>query len=257
VTHVRVSIDAEPVHFPTRWRSGLTALLHAAAGVRPFVDVVLTSSPQPGLPYAWDPSGAASYPELAVLLAALSTGPVAVGDGLGSPTPPWWRPRAPPTAGCCGPPGPAVVLDDQLAAEAHGPGAPPGTAFQAHSFIPAGPGGGRGGGATAVWDYATVLVVDAATPRIVAPISLSPPLPTGGRGPAAAPRPGAHPGKVPRAAGVTAPALWHIYCRPVVARVWGPGGRLRARRARAGLPAPRGRRRAAGAGARRRQPRRL
>ena len=49
--------------------------------MRPFTDGVWTTAVQPGNPYG--DAVNASYPELAVLVAALSAGPVAIGDGLG------------------------------------------------------------------------------------------------------------------------------------------------------------------------------
>lgn len=81
ITHIRASIDDFPGQFPTRWRIGMTSMLLSALAVRPFTDGMWTTAVQPGNPYG--DAVNASYPELAVLVAALSAGPVAIGDGLG------------------------------------------------------------------------------------------------------------------------------------------------------------------------------
>lgn len=81
ITHIRASIDDFPGQFPTRWRIGMTSMLLSVLAVRPFTDGTWTTSVQPGNPYG--DSVNATYPELAVLVAALSAGPVAIGDGIG------------------------------------------------------------------------------------------------------------------------------------------------------------------------------
>eukprot|EP00750_Incisomonas_marina_P017283 INCI20198.3.p1 GENE.INCI20198.3~~INCI20198.3.p1 ORF type:complete len:341 (-),score=44.32 INCI20198.3:28-1050(-) len=56
-----------------------TSLLHAALGLAPFMDVIWTSASQPGNPY----SVTRHNIELQAIVAALSSGPVGIGDGPG------------------------------------------------------------------------------------------------------------------------------------------------------------------------------
>lgn len=187
LTQIRVSIDNEPLHFPNRWRIGLSSLLFGAVAVRPFVDVVLTSSPQPGLEvsYAWDINASASYPELSLIMAALSAGPVGIGDAIGLTNVSLTLAACRSDGVLLRPSAPAVFLDSQFRSDAFGGSVPalPGTAFQAHSFVPA----AMGADAGAAFDFATVLVVDAGEPRVIVPADLSPPLPAAGGGPVALP----------------------------------------------------------------------
>jgi hypothetical protein len=176
VTHIRVSIDNEPRHFPNRWRMAQTALLHGVLAVRPFNDVVLTTSPQPGLPYPFTPTGLTSYPELTLVLAALSTGPVGIGDGLGLTNASLVAAACAADGSLLQPSGPATFVDEQFADDlgvgGNGAGAR-GTLVQAHSFIPA-----RIAGLAedAVWDFATALAVDVPAARALGPASFTPPL---------------------------------------------------------------------------------
>jgi hypothetical protein len=177
VTHIRVSIDNEPRHFPNRWRSAQTALLHGVLAVRPFNDVVLSSSPQPGLPYSYAPTGLTSYPELTLILAALSTGPVGIGDGLGLTNASLVAASHMADGTLLQPSGPAVFLDERYVDDMGMPGnaaGPRGTVVQAHAFIPAAP--NASAGEDAVFDFATALAVDVPAAYPLGPASFTPPL---------------------------------------------------------------------------------
>ena len=178
VTHIRVSIDNEPRHFPNRWRSGQTALLHGVLAVRPFNDVVLTSSPQPGLPYAWA-NNETSYPELTLLLAALSTGPVGIGDGLGFTNATLALAACDAGGALLQPSSPATFIDaqfdDDRGVRGNGAGAR-GTVFQAHSYVAAHASAAPDG----VHHFLAALAVDVPRPRALWPADFSPALRGGG-----------------------------------------------------------------------------
>lgn len=176
VTHIRVSIDNEPLHFPHRWRTGQSAMLHGALAVRPFSDVVLTSTPQPGLPYAWNPQGDTGYPELALLNAALSTGPVGLGDGVGFTNVTLALSTCASDGVLLQPSSPATALDDQYVLDVGAGSAvsPQGTVHQAHAYIPSRASAGTR--AVTAHHFATALAVDVARQRSLHPESFFPPL---------------------------------------------------------------------------------
>jgi hypothetical protein len=78
VTNARASVDYGPGN--AQWRIGFSSTLIWALGLQPSKDVLWSSADQPGCPYR-----ACREPNvvLQVLVAALSTGPVASGDGIG------------------------------------------------------------------------------------------------------------------------------------------------------------------------------
>lgn len=78
ITNARASED----NFPTnenRWRIGYTAMMLGALEVMPFMDVIWTTPHQPGNAYKVDRDNI----EFQAIIAALSAGPVGIGDGLG------------------------------------------------------------------------------------------------------------------------------------------------------------------------------
>jgi hypothetical protein len=83
VTHARASGDyAVSLMNQTRiqWNIGTTSIFADAIGIAPFKDVLWTTDVQPGSPYG--ASATERVPDRAILIATLSTGPVAVGDGI-------------------------------------------------------------------------------------------------------------------------------------------------------------------------------
>ncbi len=63
-----------------QWKIGITSMLADALGLAPFKDVLWSTSIQPGSPYGLNAIEA--LPDRAILIATLSTGPVAFGDGI-------------------------------------------------------------------------------------------------------------------------------------------------------------------------------
>jgi hypothetical protein len=83
VTHARASADYAVSlmnHAREQWSIGITSMLLDAVGIAPFKDVLWTTSTQPGSPYGLNASE--PLPDRQILIATLSTGPVAVGDGI-------------------------------------------------------------------------------------------------------------------------------------------------------------------------------
>ena len=83
VTHARASADYAVSlmnHVRSQWTIGITSMLLDAVGIAPFKDVLWTRSTQPGSPYTANASE--QLPDRQILIATLSTGPVAVGDGI-------------------------------------------------------------------------------------------------------------------------------------------------------------------------------
>jgi hypothetical protein len=83
VTHARAS-DDYAVSLMNRnrpqWNIGITSMFLDAIGIAPFKDVLWSTSIQPGSPYG--SSAIEILPDRQILAATLSTGPVAVGDGI-------------------------------------------------------------------------------------------------------------------------------------------------------------------------------
>jgi hypothetical protein len=73
------SDDYGPGTRDQQWRIGRSSLLPSALGIAPYKDTWWSSARQPGAPY----NGSEPYPLLQSAVAALSTGPVTPGDGLG------------------------------------------------------------------------------------------------------------------------------------------------------------------------------
>jgi hypothetical protein len=83
VTHARVSGDyAVSLMNPTKpqWNIGITSMFVYALGIVPFKDVLWSTSVQPGSPYS--SNATEKLPDRQILIATLSTGPVAPGDGI-------------------------------------------------------------------------------------------------------------------------------------------------------------------------------
>jgi hypothetical protein len=82
-THARVSADyAVGLMNRTKqqWNIGITSMFADAVGLAPFKDVLWSTSMQPGSPY--EVSAIEELPDREILIATLSTGPVACGDGI-------------------------------------------------------------------------------------------------------------------------------------------------------------------------------
>uniref|UniRef100_K1PIP2 Uncharacterized protein n=1 Tax=Magallana gigas TaxID=29159 RepID=K1PIP2_MAGGI len=77
VTQARVSGDYHPGH--DQWRIGVSSMLAAAIGLRPFKDTFWTTTNQPGNKYR----STEPYPGLNAVVSTLSTGPVGPGDMVG------------------------------------------------------------------------------------------------------------------------------------------------------------------------------
>lgn len=83
VTHARASDDYAVSLMDQRrpqWNIGITSMFLDAIGIAPFKDVHWSTSIQPGSPYGSDAKEV--LPDRQILVATLSTGPVAVGDGI-------------------------------------------------------------------------------------------------------------------------------------------------------------------------------
>jgi hypothetical protein len=83
VTHARASGDyAVNLKNPrkSQWNIGITSMLLGAIGIAPFKDVLWSTSVQPGSPYG--SNATEEVPDRQILIATLSTGPVAPGDGI-------------------------------------------------------------------------------------------------------------------------------------------------------------------------------
>jgi hypothetical protein len=83
VTHARASDDyaVSLMHRDRpQWHIGITSMFLDAIGIAPFKDVLWSTSMQPGSPYG--ASAIEALPDREILVATLSTGPVAVGDGI-------------------------------------------------------------------------------------------------------------------------------------------------------------------------------
>lgn len=83
VTHARASADYAVSlmnHVRSQWQIGITSMFLDAIGIAPFKDVLWTASTQPGSPYSSNASEV--LPDRQILISTLSTGPVAVGDGI-------------------------------------------------------------------------------------------------------------------------------------------------------------------------------
>ena len=167
-----------------RWDISLSSLLYGAVGLRPFYDDTWSVPVQPGNPYG--PDATAGFVEVSVVISSLSTGGLGLSDGLalGNVT------LALLSCGADGtllqPSRPATPIDATFAAvtaasaagSLSGEGglrvAPDGKVWQAPSFV-AGTGPATVGGSGAPW-WATVLAIDVATPFLLLPTHLSPPL---------------------------------------------------------------------------------
>jgi hypothetical protein len=82
VTHTRVSTDYA-VHLEgmaDQWTIGISSLFADALGLAPFKDVFWSTTYEPGSPYPSYPHE--DLPEREIIIAILSTGPVAPGDGI-------------------------------------------------------------------------------------------------------------------------------------------------------------------------------
>lgn len=82
VTQVRVSNDYA-VHLSqhnSQWNIGVSSMLADAIGLAPFKDVFWSNSNEPGSPY--NASAIEPVPDREILIATLSTGPVAPGDAI-------------------------------------------------------------------------------------------------------------------------------------------------------------------------------
>ncbi|KAK2183903.1 hypothetical protein NP493_292g00003 [Ridgeia piscesae] len=77
VTQARATGDYQPGN--DNWKIGVSSLFVDAIGVAPFKDNFWTTTDQPGNPYGKKET----QPALIALAATLTTGPVAVGDGIG------------------------------------------------------------------------------------------------------------------------------------------------------------------------------
>ena len=62
------------------WNIGITSMLADAIGIAPFKDVLWSTEAQSGSPYG--PSATESFPDRAILISTLSTGPVGPGDAI-------------------------------------------------------------------------------------------------------------------------------------------------------------------------------
>lgn len=82
VTNARLAGDGFPQN-PSRWDIQQTSLLLAALDVAPFLDVVWTTSCQPGWDNPYGRTVCEANVDLLVAVATLSAGPVGFGDGLG------------------------------------------------------------------------------------------------------------------------------------------------------------------------------
>ena len=84
VSNIRASDDNDLTYAPAaRWKIGLTSMLHGALGVRPFADCTWTYRMYAGADAAdvpYPPGYAQNATELGVVVSALSTGPVGLGD---------------------------------------------------------------------------------------------------------------------------------------------------------------------------------
>jgi hypothetical protein len=83
VTHARASDDYAVGlvdRSKAQWSIGVTSMFLDAIGIAPFKDVLWSTSMQPGSPYG--SSAIEVLPDRQILAATLSTGPVAVGDGI-------------------------------------------------------------------------------------------------------------------------------------------------------------------------------
>ena len=83
VTHARASDDYAVSlmdQSKSNWNIGITSMFTDALGIAPFKDVLWTVEEQPGSPYGVNAKE--QIPDRAILIATLSTGPVAVGDGI-------------------------------------------------------------------------------------------------------------------------------------------------------------------------------
>ena len=63
-----------------QWNIGITSMLADAMGLAPFKDVLWSTEVQPGSPYG--ASATEQYPDRAILISTLSTGPVGPGDAI-------------------------------------------------------------------------------------------------------------------------------------------------------------------------------
>ena len=82
VTHTRVSVDYA-LHIAgveQQWNIGISSMLAEAIGLASFKDVFWSTSTQPG--HSYGPKTEEVLPEREILIATLSTGPVAPGDGI-------------------------------------------------------------------------------------------------------------------------------------------------------------------------------
>ena len=82
VTQARVSDDYY-VHIVDKipqWKIGISSMLVNALGMAPFKDIFWSNEVEPGAPYK--PSVKEVLPDREILISTLSTGPVAVGDGI-------------------------------------------------------------------------------------------------------------------------------------------------------------------------------
>ena len=73
--------DGAPRHW--RWKIGYGALLYNAVGLEPFMDVIWTTAAQPGNIANQGKLAIRTNIELQATVAALSSGPVGIGDGPG------------------------------------------------------------------------------------------------------------------------------------------------------------------------------
>lgn len=81
ITQVRVSDDYQPNN--NQWSIGVSSLMASSLGLAPFKDTFWSydGGVEAGNPYSADANETAS--ELEAIVAIMSTGPVAPGDGIG------------------------------------------------------------------------------------------------------------------------------------------------------------------------------
>ena len=81
VTQARASDDYKPLVDSEQWRIGGQSILFNAVGISPSKDGIWTTTLQPGSPYG--AQGRELHSRLQAAVLTLSTGPIAIGDGIG------------------------------------------------------------------------------------------------------------------------------------------------------------------------------
>jgi hypothetical protein len=82
VTQARVSDDyyVHILHKIPQWKIGISSMLSHALGIAPFKDIFWSTQIEPGAPYK--STAREPLPDRQILIATLSTGPVAFADGI-------------------------------------------------------------------------------------------------------------------------------------------------------------------------------